>query len=283
MSDARSSADTSADLRDKIEWVLEGYYFWDDFDTKTKSGLLDELLEALAAPQPADSAPVTKPAPDGRPALVVTQWTPAPTDSAPAPKCAKCGSVGDVVMLCAGCQSPLHPPAQTECMTKDGPSSLQAALDDAVMVIHGLLEHPGDQESWDDARKALPRLQNLLNAPLSPVQASDLVRRLRERAKAAREEMTGTALGDALHFEEAADELELLLALPQPAQAPAATNDLKEQIAINLWHRFAPEGHMEWSEERHAAEYRDAADAVLFLARSAQPTQAPAVTKDGDQ
>jgi len=64
------------------------------------------------------------------------------------------------------------------------------------------------------------------------------------------------------------------------AQAPAVTNDLKEQIAINLWHRFAPEGHMEWSEERHAAEYRDAADAVLFLARSAQPTQAPAVTND---
>lgn len=44
--------------------------------------------------------------------------------------------------------------------------------------------------------------------------------------------------------------------------------DLKEQIAITLWHRFAPEGHMEWSEEKHAAEYRDAADAVLFLARS---------------
>lgn len=44
--------------------------------------------------------------------------------------------------------------------------------------------------------------------------------------------------------------------------------DIKEQIAIALWHRFAPEGHMEWSEERHAAEYRDAADSVLFLARS---------------
>lgn len=50
--------------------------------------------------------------------------------------------------------------------------------------------------------------------------------------------------------------------------------DLKEQIAINLWHRFAPEGHMEWSEERHAAEYRDAADAVLFLAHSSKKSEA---------
>jgi hypothetical protein len=50
------------------------------------------------------------------------------------------------------------------------------------------------------------------------------------------------------------------------------TADLKERIAINLWHRFAPEGHMEWAEERHAAEYRDAADAVLFLAQSHMTT-----------
>lgn len=35
---------------------------------------------------------------------------------------------------------------------------------------------------------------------------SDIVYRLRERASVARCENTGTALGDAVHFEEAADE-----------------------------------------------------------------------------
>jgi len=37
---------------------------------------------------------------------------------------------------------------------------------------------------------------------------TDLITRLRERAAAAREEGTATALGDALHFEEAADQIE---------------------------------------------------------------------------
>jgi hypothetical protein len=48
---------------------------------------------------------------------------------------------------------------------------------------------------------------------------NNLVERLRERAKLAREEMTGTALGDALHFEEAADEIEQL---NRHAQRPLA-------------------------------------------------------------
>ena len=39
---------------------------------------------------------------------------------------------------------------------------------------------------------------------------SDLVKRLREREKFAREETTATSLGDALHFEEAADRIETL-------------------------------------------------------------------------
>ena len=39
---------------------------------------------------------------------------------------------------------------------------------------------------------------------------SDLVERLREREKFAREETTATSLGDALHFEEAADRIEAL-------------------------------------------------------------------------
>lgn len=37
---------------------------------------------------------------------------------------------------------------------------------------------------------------------------SDIVKRLKDRAKVAREESTGTALGDALHFEDAAAEIE---------------------------------------------------------------------------
>lgn len=49
--------------------------------------------------------------------------------------------------------------------------------------------------------------------------------------------------------------------------------DLKEKIAIGLWHRFAPESHEEWSEETHASEYRDAADGVLFLARQADRSE----------
>ena len=54
------------------------------------------------------------------------------------------------------------------------------------------------------------------------------------------------------------------------------TPDLKERIAIALWHRFAPDHHMEWSEESHAAEYREAAEAVMILGRRSfgvAPTQ----------
>jgi hypothetical protein len=43
---------------------------------------------------------------------------------------------------------------------------------------------------------------------------------------------------------------------------------LRERIAINLWHKFAPEHHMEWEEETHQAEYLLAADDVLFLTRN---------------
>ena len=39
---------------------------------------------------------------------------------------------------------------------------------------------------------------------------SDILERLRERAKAARDEKTATAIADARHFEEAADEIERL-------------------------------------------------------------------------
>ncbi len=54
------------------------------------------------------------------------------------------------------------------------------------------------------------------------------------------------------------------LMLEKPDKAEIA---LRERIAIALWHRFAPEHHMEWSEEHHQTEYLDAADAVLILTR----------------
>lgn len=49
-----------------------------------------------------------------------------------------------------------------------------------------------------------------------------VVERLRERAAIARGEKTGTALGDAIHFEEAADEIERLRAQVDALQASAA-------------------------------------------------------------
>lgn len=33
-------------------------------------------------------------------------------------------------------------------------------------------------------------------------------------------------------------------------------------IALRLWHRFAPEGVMDWEEEAHKAEYLDAVDGI---------------------
>ena len=57
--------------------------------------------------------------------------------------------------------------------------------------------------------------------------------------------------------------------------------DLKEQIAIALWHRFAPEWHVDWSEEEYQAEYRDAADAVLLLAQPPAAQVSPALTANG--
>ena len=45
---------------------------------------------------------------------------------------------------------------------------------------------------------------------------------------------------------------------------PTDHSTMRETIAILLWHRFAPESHMEWEGETYKAEYLDAADAVLF-------------------
>lgn len=36
-----------------------------------------------------------------------------------------------------------------------------------------------------------------------------------------------------------------------------------EKAAIVLWHRFAPDGSLEWEDETHKAEFRDAARAAL--------------------
>jgi hypothetical protein len=56
--------------------------------------------------------------------------------------------------------------------------------------------------------------------------------------------------------------------LPRCSAGSVADGLLRERIAINLWHKFAPEHHMEWEEETHQAEYLLAADDVLFLTRN---------------
>jgi hypothetical protein len=38
-------------------------------------------------------------------------------------------------------------------------------LDDAVVALQGILEHPGDKESWDDAKAAMPRLLEAIGDP----------------------------------------------------------------------------------------------------------------------
>jgi hypothetical protein len=68
----------------------------------------------------------------------------------------------------------------------------------------------------------------------------DLVSRLRERAKVAREEMTGTSLGDALHFEDAANEIERLRGAATPAVGgkPVAWRYQRKEGWDDIW-RYA--------------------------------------------
>jgi hypothetical protein len=54
------------------------------------------------------------------------------------------------------------------------------ALDDAVMALQGILEHPGDQEVWQDAKSALPRLMKYLEEPASPQTADAKAEPMRE-------------------------------------------------------------------------------------------------------
>lgn len=62
---------------------------------------------------------------------------------------------------------------------------------------------------------------------------TDIVKRLTTRAMAAREENTGTAIGDALHFEEAACEiLRLRLLLARHEWQPIATAPRDREILI---------------------------------------------------
>lgn len=38
-----------------------------------------------------------------------------------------------------------------------------SALDDAVVSLQGILLHPGDEDAWNDARAAMPKLLDLVN------------------------------------------------------------------------------------------------------------------------
>ena len=48
--------------------------------------------------------------------------------------------------------------------------------------------------------------------------------------------------------------------------SPAWPLPKAERIAIALWHRFAPGSSIEWADEIHKAEYRDAAREVVEIA-----------------
>ena len=49
-------------------------------------------------------------------------------------------------------------------------------------------------------------------------------------------------------------------AIAEAARRRAA--DPRLYLALRLWHRFAPEGHTDWDEESHKAEYLGAIDAI---------------------
>lgn len=52
-------------------------------------------------------------------------------------------------------------------------ATLRIALGDAVVALQGILEHPGDKETWQDARAALPRLQQVLEGQGAALQRPD--------------------------------------------------------------------------------------------------------------
>ena len=51
----------------------------------------------------------------------------------------------------------------------------------------------------------------------------------------------------------------------------AESEDMIERIAICLWHRFGAPHQLEWQDESHKAEFRDAARAVIQEMR--EPTR----------
>jgi len=69
---------------------------------------------------------------------------------------------------------------------------------------------------------------------------NEFVKRLRDRALLAREEDTATALGDALHFEEAAERLNALTARVAELEAEneRLRGGLLEHVTDNLWNAY---------------------------------------------
>jgi hypothetical protein len=53
-----------------------------------------------------------------------------------------------------------------------------------------------------------------------------------------------------------------LYTAPHPLPEGVSEEDVEAE-AISLWHRFAPDDRIEWDEEPHKAEYRDAARSIL--------------------
>ena len=49
--------------------------------------------------------------------------------------------------------------------------------------------------------------------------------------------------------------------------SPGALLPARELAAIELWHRFAPGSQLDWEDETHKAEYRDAVAAVMEIVK----------------
>lgn len=65
-------------------------------------------------------------------------------------------------------------------------------------------------------------------------------------------------------FKQMLDEHELNIMAPQPVTVAQGKPD-RLAVAMEIWHRFAPESVIEWEDEAHQAEYLFCADAILAL------------------
>lgn len=93
-----------------------------------------------------------------------------------------------------------------------------------------------DKETTDRALYAASQPLSVAQRPKVPAIPPDgIVERLRERAKTAREEGTGTADGDAYHFEGAANEIERLQNALKPFAAVAESDIGQDETDVDIF------------------------------------------------